>query len=284
LAKVAAHLGTSLPEVGLEEVWTCIDYHAKFPGAFTISWEPAGAVVRELKSALLRLYGRTCDNEAEKLAVSGTYKLGQIINEIKPGDTLVSFNYDTLAERLVQKRKIMLLHGSGSPPEGVVRFAKPHGSASWDLHIHNLGHDLTDGPPAVISLDDYDAKLGTVDPLLLGAVPIKSELILEVQSCHHVHWVFEVILCQWRAVANALRDVDRLVVLGYSFPKEDVYGRFFFREAMRGRSKPLRVEYYEVREQRERTARSIVSALPSELGIQWKDEISPAPPSAFDCT
>jgi hypothetical protein len=278
LAKVAEHLGTALPKVGLEEIWTCIDYHAKFDGAFKINWN-RGQVVRELKNALVVLYGRKCDEEAANLSITSSYALGRIVQEMKPGDTLVSFNYDTLVERLARKQGITLLHGCGLPPEGVVRFAKPHGSASWNLY--SLGHDLTDGPPAVVSLDPGDAMTGRVDPLLLGAVPIKSELIVEVQCYYHAHRVFEVILRQWRAIADAVRDADRIVVLGYSFPKEDAYGRFFFHEAFRERSKPLRVEYYELPDKKEQAACSITSAFPGGLCIQYMGEVEPAPDSAF---
>lgn len=278
LAKVAKHLGTPLQKVGLEEIWTCIDYHAKFDGAFKINWN-RGQVVRELKSALLVLYGGKCDKEAANLSVEKSYALGRILQEMKPGDTLISFNYDTLVERLAQGNGFTLLHGSGPPPEGVVRFAKPHGSASWNLH--SLGHDLTDGPPAIASLDPGDAMTGRVDPLLLGAVPIKSELIVEVQCYYHAHRVFEVILRQWRAVADAVRDADRIVVLGYSFPKEDAYGRFFLHEAVRGRSRPLRVEYYEVPDRKEQAVTSIASAFPIELCLSYKGAVDAAPTSAF---
>jgi hypothetical protein len=284
LARVAEHLGTTLPEVGLEDIWTCIDYHAKFPQAFNTEWGQSGNVVLELKSALLRLYGQTCDAVASRLELSNEYTLGEIVNQMKPGDTLISFNYDTLVENLFRKRRgssPQLRHCHGVPPDGVVRFVKPHGSASWDLH--DLDHVPTDGPPALQSLHEDDAKSGRTDPLMLGAVPIKSELILEVQCCFRVPEVYRVIRDQWRAVADAVRDADRLVVLGYSFPKEDTYGRFFYREAMRERRTrpPLSVEYYETRERRAQTAAAIFEAFPGKLRVRYRGKVKPAPRSAF---
>jgi hypothetical protein len=92
LSKVATHLGEPLSKLGLEEIWTCIDYHAKFPGAFAIEWEPRGAVVRELKACLLTLYGRTCDEAADALSLSDDYTLGKVILRMASGDTVVSFN------------------------------------------------------------------------------------------------------------------------------------------------------------------------------------------------
>jgi hypothetical protein len=39
-----------LPQVGLEDIWTCIDYHAKFPKAFGRDWGHSGDLLRELRS------------------------------------------------------------------------------------------------------------------------------------------------------------------------------------------------------------------------------------------
>ena len=285
LAKVARHLQISLPEAGLEDIWTCIDYHAKFRGTFPTNWS-LKRTVPELKRALLQLYGSTCDDAARTLRLSNRYTLGSVVNQIEAGDTLISFNYDTLVERLFMKRgsSHRLLHCSGPPGNGVVRFAKPHGSSSWNLY--DLGHDVTDGTPAISSLEQVDPNN---EPLLLGAVPLKSELIIEVQCYYRTHRIFEVVLLQWRALAEAVRDADRLVVLGYSFPKEDAYGRFFFREAMRERQlmnsssdrPPLRVEYFEVPERAEQTACSICAAFPGELNIRYQGKVTAAPKSAF---
>jgi hypothetical protein len=278
LSKVAEHLGVTLPKVSLEELWTCIDYHAKFYEAFNIGWDSV-QVVLQLKRSLLRMYGRSCDDDAAKLRVSDSYTLGRIVGEIRPGDTLVSFNYDTLAEQLAKKRGLNLLHGVGPMPEGVVRFAKPHGSASWNLY--KLGDDLRNGPPACSSINEPEVQLGDVEPLLLGAVPVKSELIREVQMCHTPP-VFDVVLRQWQAVADAVRDADRVVVLGYSFPKEDAYGKFFFHEAvLQRRSKPLRIEYYELREKKEQAVASMASVFPTELCISYIEPVQAAPDSAF---
>jgi len=288
LALVAKHQGKALKQVGLEEIWTSIDYHAKFEVAFRTEWEPRGKVVQELKSALLLLYGSRCDEAAEKLTLSATkarrlfrgkgeYTLSSIIRDIKPGDTLISFNYDTLVERLCLRRNDLNVRHAVAPADNIVRFSKPHGSASWD--IHNLSGDMIDGPPVLDSLDKDQAKSDAVNPLVLGAVPIKSELIREVQQFYHAVRVYEVIFHQWRAVADAVRDADRLVVLGYSFPPEDTYGSFFYHEAMleRAAATGLRVEYYEKRDRKHQTERSIRLALPGVSRIYYKGEVTPAP-------
>ena len=102
---------------------------------------------------------------------------------------------------------------------------------------------------------------------------MKSELIFEVQRCYAPH-VFEVIMNQWQAVVEAVRDADVIVVLGYSFPREDEYGRFFFKEGMRQRHKPLkRIEYYNVSRACECAMREVFGAEPKVI---WKGKVTPA--------
>jgi len=116
----------------------------------------------------------------------------------------------------------------------------------------------------------------------LGAVPIKSELIQEVQEWHTVPIVFNVIRAQWRAVQSAISDANKLVVLGYSFPPEDTYGRFFFREGMLARQgRLLRVEYYAMRQSADKIGASILEALPGELHIKYQGKVTPACGHAF---
>ena len=263
----------NLADAGLEQIWTCIDYHVKFRGTFTVHWSFRPDVT-QLKSALLDLYGKRCDRLGRRLTLSNEYTLGQIAKSIVVGVTLVSFNYDTLVENLVFKRKkeLQLRHCPGAPADGVVRVVKPHGSASWDLN--DLKREVTDGPPILESL------AGVVDsePLVLGAVPLKSELIAEVQCYHRSYRVFDVILRHWRGVADAIRDADRLVVLGYSFPGEDTYARFFFREAMRERKQPsLDVEYYELPNMAAKTRCAIMEAFGDSARPKYKGPVTPAP-------
>jgi hypothetical protein len=282
LAQVAGHLGRPLQDIGLEELWTCIDYHAKFQAAFRTMWEPRGKVISELKSALLLLYGSTCASVAKNLCLQEKYTLSEIIQSVIAGDTLVSFNYDTVVEWLCHKAGKRLFHRS-APDATVIRFAKPHGSASWNLQPYERSNRIVelDGEPLREPLDYNDAKMRKVDPLVLGAVPLKSELISEVQERYGSRRVYDVILSQWRAVADSIRDADRLVVLGYSFPAEDTYGRFFYQEAMserrqRGRAE-LQVEYYAKCEHKGSIACAILSALPGVSSVRFRGKVEPAP-------
>jgi len=68
----------------------------------------------------------------------------------------------------------------------------------------------------------------------------------EIQRYYRTEGVFEVVMHQWQGVVEAVRDADELIVVGYSFPKEDHYGRFLFEQALHSRKCPRirRIEFY----------------------------------------
>src|SRR5262249_50848039 len=117
------------------------------------------------------------------------------------------------------------------------------------------------------------------DPLVLGAVPIKSELIREVQQVCGSSRIFDVVMSHWRAASEAVREADEITVLGYSFPREDQYGRFLMQERVSKRSKPIEsIEYYDV-------DRNVIHAIaetfflsPSHAAISWKGPVTSAFP------
>jgi hypothetical protein len=120
---------------------------------------------------------------------------------------------------------------------------------SWalDFTVNNFVNWLSeDGAPLTVSLTEEDVDVGR-EPLILGAVPIKSELIREVQQSCRTPRIYDIIACQWRVFVEAIRDARRVVFVGYSFPTEDVYGRFLIKEGLRLRgNKTLSVNYYEL--------------------------------------
>ena len=276
LVKVAHHLRTTLPKIGLEELWTCIDYYAKFspPRGSLLDSPPWNWVVAatELKTgALLELYGSRLDEVAEALPKSTNYTLGKLlVEQVKAGDVLISFNYDTIVERLARNSGVRLTHGAGAEETSAVRFAKPHGSTSWKL---NSPPQLTDEP----FLHSLPCK--NEPPLMLGAVPIKSELILEVQFCYGACDVFHVVMSQWEAVVDAVRDAEKLVILGYSFPREDLYGRFLFKEGMRQRDgRKITIEYYDVNEKVGESILETFLMKDIKIDLCWKGRVTAAWP------
>jgi hypothetical protein len=138
LSAAAPQVDRNLSEIGLDELWTCIDYYAKLSGIDANcalgprpDWlDPA---VDELKTmALLWLYGQRCDLAADALPDSDECTLIRLLRSTQPGDVVISFNYDTIIERLANRFERNIRH-SRCPPGDFVRFLKPHGSASWPL-------------------------------------------------------------------------------------------------------------------------------------------------------
>jgi len=224
---------------------------------------------RELKSALVRMYGVVCDRLADTIAPESDCTVVEIAKKIKAGDTLISFNYDTVIERLVSRiAGVRLRHGKRQVP-GITQFAKPHGSTSWQTL--NLPHAITEGEPILNSI----SYQGT-DALLLGAVPLKSELIYEVQAYYQTPRVFEVVREQWLTLAHAVATAAEIVVLGYSFPKEDTYGRFFFHEgmAMRAEGLKLNIDVFNLNPE----DLAPVARLFPAATFRFRGPVTPAPP------
>jgi hypothetical protein len=111
------------------------------------------------------------------------------------------------------------------------------------------------GSPLLDSLPEKKVKQ-KCEPLVLGAVPIKSELIREVQC--YIPEIFTVVTCQWKALVDALIKANTVVIVGYSFPREDMYGRFMFKEAMRNRKSKLHIQYFELPDKASELCKEIV--------------------------
>jgi hypothetical protein len=134
-------------------------------------------VVPELKRAIVFRYGSRCEDAAKAIGRSTHCTLVHFLRDrVKPGDAIISFNYDTVVERLAKRLGLKLTHCLGRPPRGKVRFAKPHGSVSWQ--IGDLPVSVP-RPPMLRSLSATNIETGNArtEPLVPGAVPIKSELI-----------------------------------------------------------------------------------------------------------
>jgi hypothetical protein len=263
LHRVVRHIGLPLEDIGLERIWTCIDYYAKLRSALPLSpsWSRSSRATHDLKRALLRLYGSRCEELVERLPISVDYTLGWLLkNRLRTGDVLISFNYDTVVERLALRfgHDVRMTAKSKA---SVVQLAKPHGSVAWRMDwTHRNVRSAANGKPLVGAMAEEDVGT-TLEPLLLGAVPIKSELIREVQQ-RYFPAVFDVVTAQWRVVTQAVRNADALVIVGYGFPSEDQYGRFLLSEAMRsrGRSSLPQVQFFELARNKHRTKAAIRAA------------------------
>lgn len=236
LARVIVDCKEEPEQLGLDWLWTRIDYCSKFRGILGSDYGVNAAI--QLRKAVLDAYSFG-DEISQLCTATAEFTLKRVLRELSPGDALISFNWDTLAETIVLR---MLGKDLVQVPYPVtntqVRLIKPHGSLSWehrsDAPVHfQEGSNPRLQPMAVESVHAEPASFA--QPLVLGAVPIKSELLEEIQR--YQFGLYETISAQWREVVDVLSRVTEIVVVGYRFPAEDAYGRFLFREAVLRRPK-----------------------------------------------
>jgi hypothetical protein len=265
----------------LDAAWSHVDYVAKLHEALeTAPFASSGS--HGLHAAVVTVYGdigTQIAHAVNALDDPGEYTIRDVLRRVVEDDCVVSFNYDTLVESLL----VQLLTRSDGPKliqaprvhrSGAVHFAKPHGSVTWNRYARDAIDD-NGGPkltpvldPAAIMQSEFETDAARkVDPLVVGAVPMKSELIMEVGQASNAS-AHPVVMKQWRTFLRAIAEADELCVIGYSFPPEDAYGRFLIRQAARRRQRPIhRVELYELDECVTRVRDSIVQV----LGVSPRD-------------
>jgi hypothetical protein len=216
LMQIVEHLKQARQDITLVSLWTCIDYYDKLCGALDrpSPWGKRGEAVPEMKQALLEIYGQRCDGMADGLPKSCDYTLGRLLlKEVENGDVLISFNYDTVVERLANRFGIALRRYCDEFRKDVITLVKPHGSTSWCLNLKQPSGVVHKAAEGGVLLDSMACVVRDErEPLVLGTVPIKSELLEEIQLHHRVHDVYKVIMHEWSAVVAAVRKADVFVV------------------------------------------------------------------------
>jgi hypothetical protein len=279
LCKVVDYLRIPEDAWSLDTVWTCLDYYDKLQGIFgnDLPWSHHRMEV-ELSRALLDVYGESNDRAVDRLPLHDRYTLGELLtHEVQAGDRLISFNYDTTIERLASRFGLSLQAAHAGDGSSDLQLIKPHGSTSWSKD--QSGGVTTHGPQGQVLLDALpsEAVCDAFQPILVGAVPFKSELIRQLQSQARTPRVHEVIVEQWKAIVRTLREAEEMVILGYSFPKEDCYGHFLVREALRQRRRPPRVAFYDAAENAERWIRMQQEAFAGMIQTpEYCGEVRPA--------
>ncbi|MBI2909681.1 MAG: hypothetical protein HYX92_18735 [Chloroflexi bacterium] len=260
---------TSEKSWALDEVWGAIDNRVKLrrilglnlPGApfppprtktiYQRNLDAWGLAGFELRCALARVFGTALDSPIQK-AAKGKGTMAATVKQLQPGDCVISFNYDLLVERIIEalgKRLVTANASSDSTDCGeAILLCKPHGSLNWRQTVPEDGRAVQILGSAILeSAIDFDpAQNATVQPVIIGPVPFKSELILpELQSS--VSHSDNLLLAQWSCAIQHISEAERLVVLGYGFPSEDLHARFLFTEAAARRKsgENLEIEVYE---------------------------------------
>lgn len=278
LAAVVRFLEPQIPDTtekpwALDKVWSAIDNRVKLryilglslPGApfpppttkeiYSRDLDPWGLAGFELRCAVAKVYGADLDQRI-KDAAEGNGTLKKELALLQPGDCVISFNYDLLAEEIMKNlNKNVIRANQWLDPtcaSDAILLCKPHGCLSWKQQVPEKGKivEILNRPIRPMKEDEIDFdpdKNVTIQPGIAGPVPFKSEIIVpELQLQGDVRYFFYLLVAQWKCAIQRISKTEKLVIMGYGFPPEDLHAHYLFAEAAAKRkNKKLEVEVFE---------------------------------------
>ena len=184
------------------------------------------------------------DSEPGALWRNGPYK--RFFEQyVANGDTVLTFNYDTLAEHSllelgkwtpadgygfpVPASNVRSAVGATCPDRSLVKTLKLHGSVGW----YEKGGRIKCKPWVLSEMGMLGDKLGerpSGDPTDLLLAPSFVKLIQNRQMAS-----------VWSAAARALRTAEQVIVIGYSLPKADAAARALLASSLGRRRCPITV-------------------------------------------
>ena len=303
LAAAVKFLGNRIPNTSLEawaldKVWSAIDTRVKLqqiwglglPGALfpyivkgvqRNDWDPWGIAGFELACLVARVYGDNLEDKIKK-AAEGNGSLKTELDKLKGGDCVISFNYDLLAERILDKLAKEWIRANRYyeriQRDNKILLNKPHGCLSWKGHFSEkeCPVEILYGP-----MPERDIR-PQVHPCLAAPVPFKSEIIDPTLQLNLAPNMFHLLVAQWRSAIEYLSEANKLVVMGYGFPSEDLYARYLFAEAAakRDNEASLEVEVYEICRQRydevEKEIKKTFGPSRCHFTCKYKGKVEPA--------
>lgn len=231
------------------------------------------AATESLDSILTRLYERPVGSRADKLLAEcpafladilgafrqffrelhlrqmkpqGSADYQRLANLIRPGDAIITFNYDLALERELKRAgrwEVSDGYGFnlrlGSTPPSEIKVLKLHGSINWYAAPTGspggvvVGTNFVGDRPVLCCREEwtYLGYAGLSDPAISNRTPMGSAMIMPVA---HKAFYYETSLgkdwqgfwdCLWNVAASWLRTCDEILVIGYSLPSGDERAR-----------------------------------------------------------
>jgi hypothetical protein len=200
-------------------------------------------------------YKHHCDgNGAEKIGWLTLRKFGE---KLCPGDAVITFNYDSTLERaLIQQKKWSPRDGYGfrlvfqkSPrheipvpfPASLITVLHLHGALGWyprPVHRQDIAWSEDGGVPEdALTTEPLDTKV-SLSPLFLDDLGISAvDRCLPTQPSQERPMILHPSFFKdyefreeggsspftdlWRKAATALREADKILIVGYSLPSAD---------------------------------------------------------------
>jgi hypothetical protein len=262
---------TSEDKWALDKIWGAIDTRVKL--RFILGkdlklpnpspQEPTGRIYRpklddfgcagfDIKRAVTWVYGEKLEPKIQEV-VDCPGSLREELNSLVPGDSVVSFNYDLLAEKVMGRIKKVFTpatpEASKSNSDKSILLCKPHGSLSWKTWVpeRNSALEILDRPVQQSEVVYYQNRDAEIQPGIIPPVPFKEQIAIpEIQRCTVPNF-FDMLVAQWKMIIEKISYADKLTIMGYRFPSEDLHAQYIFSEAAtrREEDQPLKIRIYQ---------------------------------------
>lgn len=221
--------------VNVEDVFTFLDIGARTYNRGTEYHEAFSGLVEDLEHFICLMVGvRSADQHCEFLM--------DIFSQLSENDTVISFNWDTIADMTLHRLDApqyasyeRMLRGERFNVRTASRkgqYLKLHGSLNWiacrnpacRLHTEPVIPFL-DGegpPPTFTDTKPFEEcpECGSERPRRMIVPPTSQKLIRRRSFLHRL----------WLIARNTLPRVSKVVFIGYSFPPTDFYSAWLFRQ------------------------------------------------------
>ncbi|NDQ55746.1 MAG: hypothetical protein GZ088_01580 [Acidipila sp.] len=219
----------------VEELLSLMDVYVEFSKKVKSSHKFEPDEVEELKDELLTAISVSLSERTAKVKIQNTqfFRLAQIM---RPGDVVVSFNWDVLLESALTELK----RGWNYELKGdKLALLKPHGSVDWfDGETTRIKASLTS--PVI-------EKIGRLRVFQYFRMPrLRSRMTpVIVPPLIRKKWKYREFDRIWRCAWRALRTANEIHIIGFSLPPADLHVKFVIRSAVRineeTRTTPLKV-------------------------------------------
>lgn len=231
-----------------EELISALDEADQFQCAFERTFPPASLrTAHDCKVQLLRaLEHRLC--ELSRLApATGRALLGRFVRQLRPSDSVISFNWDVLLEETADSAKVGWHYSLWD--KGCLTIARPHGALSLaelsqtkfdEFKLASNYRPLTverhfarNGEPWVV----VRAEAREAEDAIVG--PLAGTLLVEpsTRKRYDAPWLD----WQWTLALGHARVASEWIVIGFSLPLADLRPRILLQLAQLQRPAPPRL-------------------------------------------
>lgn len=214
--------GQLLAEVDVEEVFTFLSERARAPSTTPQLRTYVRKVWTALTEEVSNVFGHFHANSSTKK----TYR-AFVNRHFRKGDTVVSFNYDTVFETSLPPKK-QFFYPSIQGKKRLIPLLKPHGSINWNL-----------GEKGSISVENDPEHPVIVAPTHLKFIAGQHQEDAEqpIGYLDQAAGIRDI----WTLMEARMKEASALVFVGYSFPVADLYFSSVLRSVLADRDNTPKV-------------------------------------------